>query len=35
MNVKSVFLAMHMNRTRYMKCPECGKKSWDKKVINK
>ena len=22
----SVFLAMHMGRTRYMKCPECGKK---------
>ncbi len=31
----SVFLAMHMGRTRYMKCPECGKKSWQKKVISK
>ena len=31
----SVFWAMHMGRTRYMKCPECGKKSWQKKVINK
>ena len=27
--------AMHMGRTRYMKCPECGKKSWQKKVIKK
>ena len=32
---KSVNLAMHMGRTRFMKCPECGKKSWQKKVINK
>jgi len=31
----SVFWAMHINRTRYMKCPECGKKSWQKKVISK
>jgi len=30
---KSVNLAMHMGRTRYMKCPKCGKKSWQKKVI--
>ena len=27
--------APHMGRTRYMKCPNCGKKSWQKKVINK
>ncbi len=32
---KSVFIAPHINRTRYMKCPECGKKSWQKKVITK
>lgn len=32
---KSVLLAMHINRTRYMKCPKCGKKSWNKKVISK
>ena len=32
---KSVTFAMHMGRTRYMKCPECGKKSWQKKVISK
>ena len=31
----SVTWAMHMGRTRYMKCPECGKKSWQKKVISK
>ncbi len=32
---KAVFMAMHAGRTRYMKCPECGKKSWQKKVLNK
>ena len=31
----SVFLAMHLGRTRYMKCPNCGKYSWQKKVISK
>lgn len=31
----SVNLAMHMGRTRYMKCPKCGKRSWQKKVISK
>ena len=31
----SVFLAMHVNRTRYMRCPECNKNSWQKKVISK
>jgi len=30
-----VFWAMHINRTRYMKCPECDKWSWNKKVISK
>ena len=28
-------LAMHIGRTRYMKCPKCGKKSWQKKVLTK
>lgn len=28
-------LAMHIGRTRYMKCPHCGKRSWQKKVIDK
>ncbi|MBQ6067222.1 MAG: helix-turn-helix domain-containing protein [Clostridia bacterium] len=27
-------LAMHIGRTRYMKCPECGKWSWQEKVLN-
>ena len=30
---KAVSLAMHTGRMRYMKCPKCGKKSWQKKVI--
>ncbi len=28
-------LAMHIGRTRYMKCPECGKRGWQKKVLTK
>lgn len=32
---KAVNLAMHIGRTRYMKCPECHKWSWQKKVISK
>ncbi|MBQ3146977.1 MAG: helix-turn-helix transcriptional regulator [Oscillospiraceae bacterium] len=31
----SVLWAMHVNRTRYMRCPQCGKKSWQKKVLHK
>ncbi len=31
----SVLWAMHCNRTRRMKCPKCGKKTWQKKVISK
>ena len=31
----SVFFAMHMGRTRYMRCPKCEKTSWQKKVISK
>ena len=31
----SVNLAMHIGRTRYMKCPKCNKYSWNKKVISK
>lgn len=31
----SVLWAMHINRTRYMRCPECNKKSWNKKVLSK
>lgn len=32
---KSVLFSMHINRTRKMKCPNCNKKSWHKKVISK
>ena len=32
---KAVNMAPHMGRTRYMKCPKCNEKSWQKKVINK
>lgn len=32
---KNVFWSMHMGRTRKMKCPKCGKKTWQKKVIEK
>lgn len=31
----AVFLARHIGRTRYMKCPKCGEKSWNRKVIVK
>lgn len=31
----AMLFAMHMGRTRYLKCPECGKRSWQKKVISK
>lgn len=32
---KSVLFAMHHGRTRYMKCPKCNEKSWNKKVLTK
>jgi len=32
---KSVFWAMHLGRTRYIRCAACGKKSWHKKVVSK
>ena len=31
----SVLWAAHVNRTRYMKCPKCNQKSWQKKVLTK
>ena len=31
----SVTFAMHMGRTRYMKCPKCGRRSWQSKVIER
>ncbi|MBO7179739.1 MAG: helix-turn-helix transcriptional regulator [Clostridia bacterium] len=32
---KAVNLAQHIGRTRKMRCPNCNKKSWHKKVISK
>ena len=32
---KAVNMAMHFGRTRYMQCPECHKRSWQKKVVSK
>lgn len=29
----AVIWSMHAGRTRYMKCPKCGKRSWSKKRI--
>ena len=30
-----VYFAPHLGMTRYMECPECGEKSWQKKVLIK
>ena len=32
---KQVLWARHIGRTRYMKCPKCNQKSWQKKVMSK
>ena len=32
---KAVNMAMHMGRTRYMRCPKCGTMSWQKKMLSK
>ena len=32
---KQALNAMHRGTTRYLKCPECGKRTWCKKVIKK
>ena len=32
---KAVMLAPHMGRTRQLRCPQCGKVSWQKKKISK
>ena len=29
----AIYFAMHMGRTRYIICPKCGKRSWQKKVV--
>ncbi len=31
---KAVIWSMHRGRTRYMKCPKCGKYSWNKKSLS-
>lgn len=31
----SVLWAVHVNRTRHMRCPKCNEKSWQKKVLSK
>ena len=31
----AMYFAMHLGRTRYLKCPKCHKRSWNKKVISK
>lgn len=31
----SVLISMHIGRTRYMKCPKCNKRSWQKKIVSK
>ena len=30
---KQMIFAMHIGRTRYMKCPKCNNRSWNKKYI--
>lgn len=32
---KSVLFAMHIGRTRYLKCPKCKERTWNKKVLSK
>ena len=32
---KQALNAMHVGTTRYLKCPECGKRTWCKKVLKK
>ena len=32
---KQALNAMHMGTTRYLKCPECNKRTWCKKVLKK
>lgn len=34
-NYSKVFYAPHFGRTRYMKCENCGERSWHKKVLVK
>jgi len=29
------WISMHMGRTRYLKCPVCGRRGWQRKVVSK
>ena len=31
----SVLFSIHYGRIRYMKCPKCSKKTWNKKILSK
>lgn len=31
---REALMAMHAGTTRYLKCPDCGKRTWCKKVLN-
>ena len=35
LSYKSVLMSTHWGRTRYMRCPKCNEKSWQKKAISK
>ncbi len=32
-NYRATYFAMHIGRTRYLKCPNCQRLSWQKKVV--
>lgn len=32
---RQVYFAMHYGTTRYLKCPKCNKRSWNRKVMSK
>ena len=33
--MKQIYISRHIGRTRYMKCPKCNKKSWQRKTVSK
>lgn len=33
--INAMYAAPHIGRTRYMRCPKCDKKSWQKKILSK
>lgn len=32
-STKDMIMAPHIGRTRYMRCPQCHEKSWQKKIL--